>query len=111
MSSSTSRPDPVRLSVREQAVLAHIAAHERVRDAAFADLLARGRVPRTAFGPGTTAVAVAVVVAVLVLAAFVVPGTWVLALVAVGVLVVVPITLVVWALRQGTVDPDASAPR
>ena len=105
-----SRPEPVRLSVREQAVLARLATHERLRDAAFADLLARGREPGARSGAGSAAVAVTVVAAVLVLVAFVLGGTWMLALVAVGVLVVVPTALVVWAVRQGTVDPDTTSP-
>ena len=107
MSSPTSRPDPVRLSTAEQAALSRIAGHERRRDPRFADALARGdRRSRRGLGVGVTMLVVLVALA-FVVTALAVSGPWLVAIVAVGVLVVVPSGLVVWAMRQGTVDPDA----
>ena len=109
MSSPTSRPDPVALSTAEQAALSRIAGHERVRDPRFADALARGdRRVRRGLGVGLTMLAVLGAVA-LVVTALAVSGPWLVAIVAVGVLAVVPAGLVVWAVRQGTVDPDGRA--
>ena len=107
MSSPTSRPEPVRLSTAEQAVLSRIAAHEHGRDTRFADALARGEVRRIRRGLGVGVAMLAVLAAMaFVVGAFVLPGPWLVVIVAVGVIVVVPTGLVVWAIRQGTVDPD-----
>ena len=107
MSSPTSRPDPVRLSRAEQAALSRIAGHERHRDPRFADALARGdRRTRRGLGVGV-AMLVALSAVASVVTALAVSGPWLVAIVAVAVLVVVPAGLVIWAMRQGTVDPDA----
>jgi hypothetical protein len=93
-------PDPAPLSGREQAVLDAIAAHEHRRDAGFADALSAGRARRPGRGGWAPLLVLAVVMAVAV-APMVLPSTWVLAITAVALLVVVPTGLVVWALRQG----------
>ena len=96
-------PDPTPLSREEQALRAAIAAHEHRADARFADALAVGVAPRARRRrPVLLVVAfVAVLGAPLVLSM-----AWLLAIAAVALLVVVPTMLVVWALRQGRVDPD-----
>lgn len=108
MTSPTPRPDPVRLSAAEQAAIARIAGRERDLDPVFADTLARGPAPTAGRGAAVAVLAV-VAVAALVVGAFVVPGPWLVAVVAIGVLVVLPTALVVWAIRQGTVAPDTPA--
>ena len=62
-------------------------------------------------GPAVTRVAhprtlVLVVALVGLVGLALLPGAWLLAIVAVAVLVVIPTTLVVWALHQGRIDPD-----
>ncbi|MDL5155212.1 DUF3040 domain-containing protein [Actinomycetospora termitidis] len=98
-------PDPAPLTGPEQAVLASIADHEHRADARFADALAVGvlPVPRRSW---RVRLVVAVVLVALATATVLLSGAWLLALAAVALLVVVPTGLVIWALRQGRVDPD-----
>lgn len=100
---SATPPDPTPLTREEQTLLAAIAAHEHRADARFANAMAVGVAPRARRRrPMLLVLAlVAVVGAPLVLST-----AWLLAVAAVALLVVVPTTLVVWALRQGRVDPD-----
>jgi len=97
--------DPAPLTGREQAVLAAISAHEHRRDAGFANALAVGTLPSPGRRGRTLLLALAVVVPVAV-GPMVLPAAWILAIAAVALLVVIPTTLVVWALRQGRVYPD-----
>jgi antibiotic biosynthesis monooxygenase (ABM) superfamily enzyme len=92
-------PDPAPLTGEERAVLAAIAAHEHRWDAGFANALAVGTPPGPAHRWRTVLLVLAVVVPVVV-APLVLSSAWVLAIVAVLLLVVIPTTLVVWALRQ-----------
>jgi antibiotic biosynthesis monooxygenase (ABM) superfamily enzyme len=98
-------PDPAPLTSKEQAVLAAIAAHEHRWDAGFADALTAGSVPAPAHRWRTLLLVLAVVVPVVV-GPLVLSSAWVLAIAAVALLVVVPTSLVVWALRQGRVFPS-----
>ncbi|MCD2192783.1 DUF3040 domain-containing protein [Actinomycetospora endophytica] len=97
-------PDPSPLTGHEQAVLAAISAHEHRWDAGFADSLATGDVRRPGHRWRTLLLVLAVVVPVAV-GPLVLSSAWVLAIAAVALLVVIPTTLVVWALRQGRVYP------
>lgn len=94
------------LTHREQELLAQLATHEAGADPAFARRL-RGDPPARSPGrPRAVRRLVAGVLAVLglvVLALLLVPGVFVVAAVATAVLVVVPVALIAWALRQG--DP------
>jgi Protein of unknown function (DUF3040) len=98
-------PDPAPLTSREQAVLAAIAAHEHRVDAGFANALAAGTTPAPAHRWRTMLLVLAVVVAVAV-GPLVLSSAWILAIAAVALLVVIPTTLVIWALRQGRVYPS-----
>ncbi|NMO93971.1 DUF3040 domain-containing protein [Actinomycetospora sp. TBRC 11914] len=98
-------PDPAPLTSREQAVLAAISAHEHRVDAGFANALAVGSPPGPVHRWRTLLLVLAVVVPVAV-GPLVLSAAWVLAIAAVALLVVVPTSLVVWALRQGRVHPD-----
>jgi hypothetical protein len=97
-------PDPAPLTSEEQAVLAAIAAHEHLVDARFAEALAGGAPPAPTHRWRTALLVLAVVVPVAV-GPLVLSSAWVLAIAAVAVLVVIPTSLVVWALRQGRVYP------
>lgn len=105
--SQTSPPDPAPLSERERGALAAIAAHERTVDAAFAARLS-DPAPGSAVESARVRPRTLVVAAALTVLAGVVllPGAWLLAIVAVAVLVVVPTVLVTWAVHQGRIDPD-----
>ena len=105
---------PLPLSPAERETLAAIAASERAADADFADLLA---VPRPGPDGASRPVAdapdwprtrtlVAAAILTVICGIVLLPGTWVLAIVVVAVLVVIPTALVTWALRQGPIDPD-----
>jgi hypothetical protein len=98
-------PDPTPLTGEEQAVLATISDHEHRTDARFADALAVGVLPVRRHPWRTTALALTGV-GVLAAAPLVLPSAYVLAVAAVALLVVVPTGLVIWAMRQGHVDPD-----
>ncbi|MEJ2863162.1 DUF3040 domain-containing protein [Actinomycetospora flava] len=89
------------LTGREQELLARLAAHEAGADPAFARRL-RGEAERKA---GKAPWVLAGVLAVLGVALLVVPGVFVLAAVATAVLLVVPIVLIAWAMRQGGPPP------
>ena len=97
--------DPAPLTSEEQAVLAAISTHEHRWDAGFANALAVGAPPAPARRRRTLLLVLAVVVAVVV-GPMVLSAAWILAITAVALLVVIPTTLVVWALRQGRVYPD-----
>lgn len=98
-------PDPTPLTREEQAALAAIAGHEHRRDARFANALAAGVVAAPPHAGRTVLLVLAVVVPVAV-APWLLSSAWLMVVVAVTLLVVVPTGLVVWALRQGRVDPD-----
>lgn len=98
-------PDPAPLTGEEQAVLATISDHEHRTDARFAEALAGGVPPARPRPRRTAALALGGITAVAV-APLVLPSAYVLAVAAVALLVVVPTGLVVWAMRQGRVDPD-----
>jgi Flp pilus assembly protein TadB len=87
------------LTDRERLIVETIADRERAADPAFARRLT-GRSPASR-RPALLIAALAVLgVALLVL-----PGLWVVAVVAVAVLIVAPAFLVAWALRQGDLPP------
>ncbi len=98
-------PDPAPLTTHEQAVLAAIAAHEHRVDAAFADALALGAARPARTHRWRTLLLVLAVVVPVAVGPLVLSSAWILAIAAVGLLVVIPTTLVVWALRQGRVHP------
>jgi peptidoglycan/LPS O-acetylase OafA/YrhL len=102
--------DPTPLTGEEQAVLASISDHEHRTDARFAEALSEGVPPARRRPRRTAGLALAGVTAVAV-APLVLPSAYVLAVAAVALLVVVPTGLVVWAMRQGHVDPDAGQTR
>ncbi|MCD2186129.1 DUF3040 domain-containing protein [Actinomycetospora soli] len=101
--------DPAPLTGEEQAVLASISDHEHRTDARFAESLAGG-VPRENRRPRRARTLALVGVTAVAAAPLVLPSAYVLAVAAVALLVVVPTGLVVWAMRQGRVDPDADRP-
>jgi Flp pilus assembly protein TadB len=87
------------LTDRERMIVETIADRERAADPAFARRLAAG-------APASRRPAVLIAaLAVLGVALLVLPGLWVVAVVAVAVLIVVPAFLVAWALRQGDLPP------
>lgn len=87
------------LTDRERLIVETIADCERAADPAFARRLA-------ARSPASRRPALLIaVLAVLGVALLVMPGLWVVAVVAVAVLIVVPAFLVAWALRQGDLPP------
>jgi Flp pilus assembly protein TadB len=87
------------LTDRERLIVETIADRERAADPAFARRLAAPS--RASRRPALLVAALAV----LGLALLVLPGLWVVAVVAVAVLIVVPAFLVAWALRQGDLPP------
>ena len=87
------------LTDRERLIVETIAERERAADPAFARRLAAGSPARRR--PALLVAALAALgVALLVL-----PSLWVVAVVAVAVLIVAPAFLVAWALRQGDLPP------
>ena len=104
---SATPPDPTPLTREEQELLAAIAAHEHRTDARFANALSVGVAPRT--GSSRRRLLLVPALVAVVGAPLVLSSAWLLAIAAVALLVVVPTALVVWALRQGRVDPDQRA--
>jgi Flp pilus assembly protein TadB len=87
------------LTERERMIVAAIADQERAADPAFARRL-------TAQAPASRRSALLIAaLAVLGVALLVLPGLWVVAVVAVALLIVVPAFLIAWALRQGDLPP------
>ncbi|GAA4882005.1 DUF3040 domain-containing protein [Actinomycetospora straminea] len=89
------------LTERERAALARLAECEAAADPRFARRLG-GRPARRA---GSVPWLVVGVLAVVGVALLVVPGVWVLAGVATAIIVVVPVALIAWALKQGDPPP------
>jgi hypothetical protein len=88
------------LTDRERMIVAAIADRERSADPAFARRLAAQAAPMS-----RRSALLITAVAVLGVALLVMPGLWVVAVVAVALLIVVPAFLVAWALRQGDLPP------